>query len=218
MTQKHPQLAQKWPEITYGKSRLGRSWELFCLLSLFWGCPRVILPRIFTPGPSTTLRQPPRRYPTHPGPILTSQLLLEGDLGPKTCHWAHMGYFSLSLLEMSQSDSTAYFHPRTQYNPPTTSGEVSNPPRTNSDHTTPSRRWFRSGNVPESAFPRHSGTPQKNVSVIALGIYPRSLHNEYLRLPHGSEVPKWQHVCWSEEEKVQKPCLGTSLAKYWSNS
>ena len=51
----------------------------------FWGCPRVILQRIFTPGPITTLPQPPGRYPTHPGPILTSQLLLEGDLGPETC-------------------------------------------------------------------------------------------------------------------------------------
>ena len=40
---------------------------------------------------------------------------LEGDLGPKTCHWAHKGYLSsLSLLEMSKSDFTAYFHPRTQ--------------------------------------------------------------------------------------------------------
>ena len=34
-----------------------------------------------------------------------------------------MGYLSsLSLLEMSKSDFTAYFHPRTQYKPPTTSG------------------------------------------------------------------------------------------------
>ena len=55
------------------------------VFSLFWRCPRVILQRIFTPGPSTTLPQPPGRYPTHPGPILTSQLLLEGDLGPETC-------------------------------------------------------------------------------------------------------------------------------------
>ena len=57
----------------------------------FWGCPRVILPRIFNPGPSTTLPQPPGRYPTHPGPILTSQLLLEGDLDPKR---AKIGYFA----------------------------------------------------------------------------------------------------------------------------
>ena len=51
----------------------------------FWACPRVILPHVFTPGPSTTLPQSPGRYPIHPGPILTSQLLLEGDSGPETC-------------------------------------------------------------------------------------------------------------------------------------
>ena len=106
----------------------------------FWGCPRVIIPRIFTPGPSTTLPQPPGRYPTHPGPIMTSQLLLEGDLGPETCQ----------------------------------------------------NRLFRA-----------ILTPKKNVFIAAFRIYPRSLQDEHLRLPHGSEMPTSHPVCYSEVEQIQ---------------
>ena len=92
----YDELAQNGSYDPYGHVRVNSSWKVIRSGNVpestfsrrfanFWGCPRVILPRISTPGPSTTLPQPSRRYPTHLGPILTSQLLLEGDLGPKTC-------------------------------------------------------------------------------------------------------------------------------------
>ena len=105
----------------------------------FWGCPKVIIPQIITPGPSTTLPQPPGRYPAHSGPIMTSQLLLEGNLSPRTCQIGFSAPF-FQLLGMSQSDFAAYYHPEPKYQPPTTSGGVSRPLRTYSGPSAPSRR------------------------------------------------------------------------------